>query len=65
MNLKTLRRVKLLTQTELASRAEIHRSMIGRYEAGVSAPSAPVLLKLARALGTTVDALLADEPDTA
>lgn len=52
-----------LGQAELATRAEISRQMLGALEAGRHLPRVDAALRLARALGTDVEALLA--PDDA
>lgn len=60
--LRALRDTRGWTQTELAKAVGIDRSIIGNYELGLHYPPIPTLIKLARALGTTVDRLLdADE----
>lgn len=46
-----------LTQAELAERAGVSRKTINTVENGVFVPSTTLALTLARALGTTVEAL--------
>lgn len=62
---ETRERQGLLLQ-ELAEKAGIHPSNMGRYERageeGGRTPSAPTLRKLANALGVDVDALLDAAP---
>jgi transcriptional regulator with XRE-family HTH domain len=56
--LRELRQQKDLTQQELARKADIHYTHIGRYESCKSMPAADTLKRLAEALGTTVDFLM-------
>jgi transcriptional regulator with XRE-family HTH domain len=56
--LKDLRADKRLTQSELADAAEVHAAQISRYERGETKPTAEVVGKLARVLGTTADYLM-------
>ncbi|CAE6837690.1 helix-turn-helix domain-containing protein [Xanthomonas arboricola] len=46
-----------LTQRELGSEAEVNYSQISRYEQGIAFPRPGVLLKLAQALGTSIEHL--------
>lgn len=46
-----------LTQAELAERVAVSRKTINTVENGVFVPSAELALKLARALGVTVEAV--------
>lgn len=55
--LKTVRTGAGLTQAELAERAGVSRKTINTVENGVFIPSTLLALSLARALGTTVEAL--------
>ena len=57
-HLRALRDARGWTQTELAKAVGIDRSMIGNYELGLHYPPIPTLVKLAKALDTTVDRLL-------
>jgi putative molybdopterin biosynthesis protein len=50
-----------LTQGALAERAAISRQAYAAIEAGTAAPSTPVALRIAQALGTSVEALFAQE----
>ncbi len=56
--LRTLRRQKDLSQTELGQRAGLHYTHIGRFERGASRPSGDTLKRLADALDVTSDYLL-------
>jgi transcriptional regulator with XRE-family HTH domain len=56
--LRTLRKQKNLSQTELGHLAELHYTHIGRFERGASRPSGDTLMRLADALGVTSDYLL-------
>jgi putative transcriptional regulator len=55
--LKAIRTEAGLTQAELADRAGVSRKTINTVENGVFIPSTLLALSLARALGTTVEAL--------
>lgn len=55
--LRDRRRECGLTQTELAGRAGVSRQLIAAVEAGHNAPAVDAALRLARALGTTVEEL--------
>lgn len=56
-HLKAARTAAGLTQAELAERAGVSRKTINTVENGVFVPSTTLALTLARALGTTVEAL--------
>ena len=57
--LKTLRKAHGLTQTQLAQRARVPQSYIASLEGGRKTnPSLVVLRRLAKALGTTIGALV-------
>ena len=58
-NLATLRQVRGLTQDGLAKAAEVPRSTIANLESGDGNPSLAVLVKVARALSTSIDELTA------
>lgn len=55
--LKAVRTEAGLTQAELADRAGVSRKTINTVENGVFIPSTLLALSLARALGTSVEAL--------
>ena len=58
-NLLNLRHVRKLTQEALAKSASVPRSTIANLESGGGNPSLAVLLKVAGALGVSIDELLA------
>lgn len=58
-NLSTLRQLRSLTQDGLAKVAGVPRSTIANLESGGGNPSLAVLVKVARALETSIDELLA------
>jgi transcriptional regulator with XRE-family HTH domain len=59
------RRVRGLTQTELAHLAGVSQGLIARIERGhVKDPAGSVILRLARALGITADWLVGMYDDT-
>lgn len=63
--LRTLRRQKNLSQTEMARQAGIHHIHYGRYERGEARPSADSLRRLADALGVSSDYLMEGATDEA
>jgi XRE family transcriptional regulator, regulator of sulfur utilization len=56
-NLIALRQVRKLTQDALAKAADVPRSTIANLESGAGNPSLTVLVKVARALETSIDEL--------
>ncbi len=58
--LRQLRLASDLTQFELAARAGVSRQLVAAVEAGQNTPSVDAALRLARALGTSVEELFAD-----
>ncbi|MFC4278267.1 XRE family transcriptional regulator [Achromobacter aloeverae] len=63
VKLKLLRVQAGLTLEALAQAAELTRSYVSKLERGVSTPSISAGLKIAKALGVTVEELFADTPD--
>ncbi|WP_216597408.1 helix-turn-helix domain-containing protein, partial [Pseudomonas protegens] len=63
--LRSLRKQKNLSQTELGQLAELHYTHIGRYERGTSRPSGDTLKRLADALDVSSDYLLEGASDDA
>lgn len=63
--LRSLRKQKDISQTELGQRAGLHYTHIGRFERGASRPSGDTLKRLADALEVTSDYLLEGAPDDA
>ena len=57
-NLSELRKSKKFSQEELAKKAGVHTNVLGRYERGEAKPSIDVALKLADALGVSLDFLV-------
>lgn len=58
--IKKRRRAMHLTQQKLGERIGVSQSAVGMWESGVRTPQTKFLLKLAQALGCTVDDLLSD-----
>ena len=56
--LRQLRKQKNLSQTELGKLAGLHYTHIGRYERGVSRPTADALGRISEALGVSGDYLM-------
>lgn len=59
--IRDLRRARGLTQVELAERADVSRQLVGAVEAGRHLPRVDAAMRLAAALSTTVEELLAAE----
>lgn len=57
-NLKTARGNAKLTMEALAERVGVTKGLVSQFEAGQTMPSVSVLMKLADALGVSIDALL-------
>jgi len=57
-HITTLRKAKKLSQQELGKRAETSGDLIGRYERNEVKPSIEVVIKLADALGVSLDFLV-------
>ena len=60
MNLAEIRNKKGMTQAELAEACGITQKAISAIEVARRRPSFEVLIKLAKALGVTIDELVAD-----
>lgn len=60
--LKALRKQKNWAQKELAALVDIRFQQLNKYESGLNIPPAEMLVKLADALGVTVDFLLTGNP---
>ncbi len=56
--LRELRKQKDLSQAELGKLVGVHYTHIGRYEGGVSRPSADILKRMADVLGVSGDYLM-------
>ena len=52
------RKIRGMTQAELAEKLEVARSHVAKWEAGENTPRAETLLKIAEILGTSVDDLI-------
>ena len=63
--LRTLRKQKDLSQTDLGLRAGLHYTHIGRFERGASRPRGDTLKRLADALDVSSDYLLEGAADDA
>jgi transcriptional regulator with XRE-family HTH domain len=56
-----LRKAAGLTQQTLAEAAELHVNQVRRYEAGTAQPTLEALIRLAKALHVSLDALVFEE----
>ena len=63
-NLKMIREKRGLTQARLSEMTGVSRINIIRYENQEINPGLESVIKIARALGVTVDELIRPEPDT-
>ena len=62
--LRRVRREKGLSQEQLAELTGLSTNFVGEMERGLKAPGLTVIVRLARALDTTVQELLVDFTDT-
>ena len=60
--LKQLRKQKRWSQKELAGKVDLRFQQLNKYESGLNIPPAEMLVRLADALGTSVDYLLTGNP---
>ena len=58
-----LRKQQGLSQQRLADAVDLHVNQVRRYEAGAAQPTLEALVKLAKALHVTLDALVFDEAE--
>lgn len=61
--MRELRKALGLTQKELAEKAGITHAAINRYENGLRVPSVNIAIRIAHALGCTVEELVEGEPE--
>lgn len=59
--IKTMRKRRLMTADQLAIKSGVSRVSITRYENGKREPKVREAIRIARALGCTVEQLVADE----
>ncbi len=59
---KEMRKNRHWTQKELANRVDVRFQLLNKYEGGQHIPPADTLIRLAKALDTTVDYLLTGDP---
>ena len=57
-NIKKIRSEKGISQEELASRLNVVRQTLSKWERGISAPDSQMLIKIAEELGVTANELL-------
>lgn len=55
-----LRKQLNLSQSELAEKAEVSRTIIGNYERNTNTPSIEILLKIAKVFNVSVDFLIGE-----
>lgn len=60
-NIKRLRKLKGLSQEELAIKLSVVRQTVSKWENGLSVPDSEMLIRIAEALDTTVNILLGEE----
>ncbi len=59
-----LRKQHNLSQSELADKINVSRTIIGNYERNTNTPSIDVIIKLARVFGVTVDFLIGESDNS-
>jgi transcriptional regulator with XRE-family HTH domain len=59
-----LRKQHNLSQSELADKINVSRTIIGNYERNTNTPSIDVIIKLARTFGVTVDFLIGESDNS-
>ena len=64
-NLKALRKRKGITQEELATRLNVVRQTVSKWEKGLSVPDSELLIKLAEILEVPVSRILGSKIETA
>lgn len=57
-HLQTIRKLKKISQEELAERASVHRTYIGMIERGERNPTFTMLNRIAHGLDITIDVLI-------
>lgn len=60
--MRELRKAMGLTQKELAEKVGMTLAAVNRYENGVRVPSVNIAVRIAHALGCTVEELVEDQP---
>ena len=58
---REMRKAQKLSQADLAKKVSVTQGAVSAWEIGLYTPNAKKLKKLAKALGCTVDKLIADE----
>lgn len=61
MLIKTFRKRRYMTLEQLAAKSGVQRASINRYELGKREPGVYNAIRIARALGVTVEDLVSDE----
>lgn len=59
-----LRKQHNFSQSELADKINVSRTIIGNYERNTNTPSIDVIIKLARTFGVTVDFLIGESDNS-
>jgi len=60
-NLKLLRKQRLISQSDLASKVGVNQPLLSGWERGTGRPSGRNLQKLAQVLGVSMEALIGDK----
>lgn len=63
-NIRSYRKAQGLSQEELATKVNVVRQTVSKWEKGISVPDSEMLIALADALGVSVSALLGEEAQT-
>ena len=61
-NLKNLRKAKGVSQEALAAKLHVVRQTVSKWEKGLSVPDSQMLIRIAKALDTSIDVLLGEPP---
>ena len=64
-NLAELRKMRQMTQDELAERVGVSRQAVGKWEAGETEPSLGIARKVAEVFGVSLDQLTDHKPEIA
>jgi transcriptional regulator with XRE-family HTH domain len=61
-NLRILRLRRLMSQETLAKRIGVSQNLISLYEKGEASPKLAIAMRLAKALGVTIEQLVGEDP---
>lgn len=61
-NLRIMRLRRLMSQETLAKRIGVSQNLISLYEKGEASPKLAIAMRLAKALGVTIEQLVGEDP---